>query len=928
MKQKLLFLLLAVLCIPMQAQVIKVDLNMEGRNENEVNEPGYTPWYTARLHSVSMTEQGVTFTMTALAPGDQATFRASWVKELVQGPYYMRLVNDGIAVDNDTLLAYPGKGAVAEMRISGLPLGRHTLQTYHNVWSNGAKTDFAPFNVYLNDDLVHANIKPSCRVLTNAEATCLFTDMEVKEDGEDMVLRIEAIEDFVPEAGKAANVNVYLNAFELNTDDRSKQACNPVPAYGDLHIDADDGSYLLEWDPAINHYTESHVLYLGKDSTTVANATPQDDEYLATLPLETQEYRLNELYSMNTYYWRVDQIDSAGLTTRGDVWCFKPRQLAFADAEGYGRFATGGRGGQVVYVTNLNNSGPGSFREAATNRSGPRTIVFNVSGIIDLNGRLVMDPFVTVAGQTAPGKGICFRGAPVGVGKEGVVRFIRVRLGAGETADGLGMAGNDHSIVDHCSIGWAIDECFSSRNAKNITLQRSLISEALNVAGHKNYPAGSAHGYAGSVGGDVGSLHHNLLAHCAGRNWSLAGGLDGAGYYAGRMDIFNMVVYNWDRRTTDGGAHEVNFVGNYYKAGAACNNTTILNAQLEGAGKGSQSYYVKDNILELANGTISCDGSNAACATKYTLSGGQKLDWEVWVDEPFFPSYATIHSAKDAYKTVLSDVGCTLPIMDDHDKRMVHETLTGTWTYRGSKSGKPGLIDHQDDAGGYEDYGNAVRPEGYDSDMDGLPDWWEELIGTDPNSPAGDFSDANADLDRDGYTNLDDYLEWMSKPHYEITSSMSLDLSDFTKGFEKSPVHRIVSTTNCQVSLDGTLATITVGENVKQNALGSFEFEVEDAEGFKMTRLINLYMPMSTAIEGPDSESMPSFAYVEDRCIHVVAKELKEVSVFNQLGQLLYKAEDLSGSTFSTPRMGLGSDVFIVRIKTHAGQKTQKLIAR
>src|SRR5690606_688528 len=134
-------------------------------------------------------------------------------------------------------------------------------------------------------------------------------------------------------------------------------------------------------------------------------------------------------------------------------------------------------------------------------------------------------------GQTAPGKGILIRGAPFGMSgaQDAVIRFVRVRLGAGPTFDGMGMAGSDHCIIDHASISWTIDEAFSSRSARNITLQRTLISECLNVAGHQNYDPGTEHGYAASISGDVGSCHHSLLAHCAGRNWSLAGGLDGNG---------------------------------------------------------------------------------------------------------------------------------------------------------------------------------------------------------------------------------------------------------------------------------------------------------------------------------------------------------------------------------------------------------------
>src|SRR4029078_1510962 len=179
---------------------------------------------------------------------------------------------------------------------------------------------------------------------------------------------------------------------------------------------------------------------------------------------------------------------------------------------------------------------------AAIEAEGPRTVVFNVSGLITLESRLVIrNPYLTVAGQTAPRHGICVRKYNFGLGgaHDVIVRDVRVRPGniSGQTLDGMGMAGSDHCITNHCSITWTLDESFSSRGAKNITLQRTLISEALNEAGHKNYPPGTQHGYAASIGGNVGSFHHNLLAHCSGRNWSLAGGLEKKGFYVGRLDI-------------------------------------------------------------------------------------------------------------------------------------------------------------------------------------------------------------------------------------------------------------------------------------------------------------------------------------------------------------------------------------------------------
>ena len=268
-------------------------------------------------------------------------------------------------------------------------------------------------------------------------------------------------------------------------------------------------------------------------------------------------------------------------------------------------------------------------------------------------------------------------------------------------------------------------------------------------------------------------------------------GLDGTGACAGRLDIFNNVVYNWGGRATDGEAHEVNFVNNYYKKGAGTKQLYLLNAQLEGAGTGSQSYFYSGNVMTEPNGVVVYDGTNNKEGRTYTLSGGQVLNWDVWVNEPFFESHAKIESASDAYKSVLSDVGCTLPIFDNHDVRVVTETLNGTYSCVGSKSGKPGFPDSQEDVGGYEDYPEiTINLDEFDTDRDGLPNWWEEMFGLNPNSPEDDFSDSNADDDMDGYTNLEEYLHWMATPHYEVNpgETVEVDLAQYTRGFEKNPV--------------------------------------------------------------------------------------------------------------------------------------------
>ena len=430
---------------------------------------------------------------------------------------------------------------------------------------------------------------------------------------------------------------------------------------------------------------------------------------------------------------------------------------AFPTAEGYGRFAQGGRGGRILHVTNLNDSGPGSLRDAVE-QAGPRTVVFDVSGLITLESRLIIrstNSNLTIAGQTAPGKGICLRKYNFGMlgATNVIIRYVRVRPGnlSGMTLDGMGMASSDNCIIDHCSISWTLDEAISTRGAHNITLQRTLISEALNEAGHKKYPAGTQHGYAASIGGDIGSFHHNLLAHCAGRNWSLAGGLSKPkNEYAGRLDLRNNVVYNWKNRATDGGAHEVNFVNNFYQPGPATKFFFALNAQYGGF-PGSQRYFFDGNVMPGYFGLT----NQTAGRTATTERGGRlPTEYSPWSDTPFFESHVKTHSAYESYTNVLADVGCNFPALDEHDARVIAEVRSGSFKFKGSKTGLPGLPDSQDDVGGWENYPEVHRPVDWDTDGDGLPDDWEKRAGLNPKSAA----DASVDRDSDGYPNLEEYL--------------------------------------------------------------------------------------------------------------------------------------------------------------------------
>lgn len=635
-----------------------------------------------------------------------------------------------------------------------------------------------------------------------------------------------------------ADITSSFNVFTM--------ASIPSPADGEIRAPADGNRIVLSWTPAAYGNTVKHYVYLSTDSAALAaTATGASTNLIAAVTAPTSSYTYKgDLYCMQTYYWRVDEESTDGTVTKGMIWSFRPRHLAFPEADGYGKYAIGGRGGKVVYVTNLNDSGEGSFREAITNDIGPRTIVFNVSGVIKLASRLTCSSkYVTVAAQTAPGRGICFAAAPVGVASDNIFRFLRVRVGSGETYDGMGMASNQNSITDHCSISWTIDESFSSRNAKDITLQRTLISEALNIAGHKNYPEGTGHGYAATIGGDIGSFHHNLLAHNEGRNFSMGGGLDGNTYYAGRLDIFNNVVYNFNGRVTDGGAHEVNFVGNYYKKGAASVLDYTLCADLEGTGLGTQSYYYHNNILQNTDGSYSCDGTCDTCGRIYKISNGQILNWNLWHDEPFFESRATIHTARNAYKNVLSDVGASQPVLDDHDQRMVKESLNGTYSCTGSKSQLGGIIDANSESleGDYSYYTSETRPDGFDSDWDGLPDWWEKMTGTNPNSASGDYSDGAIDANRDGYTNLEDYLDYMSIPHVETEKggTVSFTMSEHFMGYTKTTPVYIVAEKDAALNI--TLKGETVQVTSDKAGIFYFKMKVVDAQGDEMTRRFAVY---------------------------------------------------------------------------------------
>lgn len=847
---------------PLPAGELRVDINRDSRNTDAVTETGCTRWSadstnaaatgTAPVSRSFVTATGenltVTFAQTSASAAAGGTgLLSNWYQTGAQGT--AKLVSDGLTVAPANLAT----GGQLLMTITGLAAGNHTLLTYHNAWDNLAAGSLGPIDISVNGEPRVDNLQPSIRAATNQAAASAYLEFSVT--GPTDIVSILFAAD--PTAGAASVTirNAMINGFEIDTPNSVRIAHTPSPADADEHVDADAGSVTLSWSPALAGGTASHDVYFGTDAAAVKNATPASALFLGNQTALAHTVPVTDPHA--TYYWRIDEIDPLGNITRGAVWSFRPRNLAFPGAEGYGRFARGGRGGRVVYVTSLADyvTGetpiPGTLRHAVEVDTGPRTILFDIGGLITLRQRLTLSSsHVTIAGQTAPGKGICLRQFPLGLSgaRDAIVRFIRNRPGnlSGQTIDGGGLAGCDHSIMDHCSISWSIDEAFSSRSAKNITLQATLISEALNIAGHQNYPAGTAHGYAASIGGDIASFHHNLLAHCEGRNWSLAGGLDPAGYFAGRLDIRNNVVYNWGGRTTDGGAHEVNFVANYYKPGPAIRRYTVLNPTYDNF-PGTQQYYMAGNVMPgYFNETNQAAGRTVAGSN----GGSVPTTYPVWVDTPFFASHVTTQTATAAYKRVLSDVGASRPTLDDHDARVIRETRDGTATFAGTGpyGGYPGLPNSQDDVGGWEDYPAETRPAGWDTDRDGLPDWWETQHGTNPASATGDFSDANADPDGDGYTRLDDYLTWMALPRLETAAGVpvEIDLAPLTVGYSSGLLRQVqlpvesTSAGTVHMLADNRTARFTPATGF--SGLVRFMHTVTDSAGDSLTGEIGVFV--------------------------------------------------------------------------------------
>lgn len=512
---------------------------------------------------------------------------------------------------------------------------------------------------------------------------------------------------------------------------------------------------------------------------------------------------------------------------------------AFPGAEGHGRFTTGGRGGKVIHVTNLNDSGEGSLRSALSGND-PKIIVFDVSGYIDLKSQLNVTSNTTIAGQTAPEGGITLRYYTLYFGNcdNVIVRFIRSRRSqvkdVNDGADATWGRRRKNIIIDHCSFSWSIDEVASFYDNRNFTMQWCTLGEGLANPGHSK----GAHSYGGIWGGKEASFHHNYMTHVQNRMPRFNGaryewdGWDKSKYEntvdAERVDFRNNVMYNWGNGSAcyggPGGGY-VNMVNNYYQAGPGTKNKTMVTQVSVGNDGNSTNealrglcsrYYIDGNYVAAAstpenydwNGVKYDSGLLTQNGEKYMPDPkhkyGEKVEYvkitekdhiSVKLDKPIDAGIVTTQNAQTAYDKVLSFCGASI-YRDAVDARYMEEARTGTVTYHGKeayvdKNGKvyptsntEGILDFINDPSKEENPNTAsfpflpanVRPDGYDSDRDGMPDEWELSNGLNPN----DAEDANLyTVDSKGvYTNVEVYLNQLVEDIMKEGNADAIDAVD------------------------------------------------------------------------------------------------------------------------------------------------------
>lgn len=455
-------------------------------------------------------------------------------------------------------------------------------------------------------------------------------------------------------------------------------------------------------------------------------------------------------------------------------------------------YTQGGRGGKVYHVTNLSDDGKAGSLRYAVNQKGARTVVFDVSGIIELNSVLnIKNDSITIAGQTAPGDGICLKDYNVFVGaNEVIIRFVRFRLGTDKpdsdgTQDRDAIWGRNKSniIIDHCSMSWCTDECASFYGNKNFTMQWCLVSESLRGSLHpKGY-----HGYGGIWGGQGASFHHNLVAHHDSRTPRLCGSRYSNEPDLEKVDLRNNVFYNWGSTNSgyagEGGSY--NFVNNYYKSGPATKSSIKYRIFEAYADDGSNSqpkgvygkFYMKGNYMDGKGDNWDWNGMDVNTGNLSYLSKDMLKS-----NSEFSHTAVTTHTPANAFAKVCALAGASKS-RDAVDTRIANEAKNGTATYKGSVLGGLGIIDKTSDVGGWPTYKSTTNPT--DTDGDGMPDAWESANGLNPN----DASDG-AKPHTSGYTNLERYMNSLVCEIMSEGLSDALTASDYTCD-EKAPEYRV-----------------------------------------------------------------------------------------------------------------------------------------
>ena len=553
---------------------------------------------------------------------------------------------------------------------------------------------------------------------------------------------------------------------------------------------------------------------------------------------------------------------------------------AFPGAEGHGRYVTGGRGGKVIHVTNLNDSGTGSLRWALS-QSGTKTIVFDVSGYIDLKSQLNVSSNTTIAGQTAPGDGITLRYYTLYFGKcdNVIVRFIRCRRSqvkdVNDGADATWGRQRKNIIIDHCSFSWSIDEVASFYDNRNFTMQWCNITEGLN-AGHTK----GDHSYGGIWGGKNASFHHNFISHVNNRaprfngaryNWN---GYDTNLYensiQAERVDFRNCVMYNWGSGNGcyggPGGGY-INMVNNYYKAGPGTSNKTrVTQVSVSDATNGGDNpfpgyasrYYINGNYVTAASSPENYDWNGVKFDSGlYTINGekyiadpnhyyGENQTYvkntsgvdciRLKLDEPIDAGEVTTHKAQTAFEKVLKYCGASF-VRDACDVRYAEEAENGTTTFKGAIVKRAGILDVINDPEGTEDPNTASyptlreeqRPADFDSDGDGIPDEWEIANGLNPSND----SDGNAyTIDTKGYyTNIEVYLNSIVE---DIMKGGNADAEDAVD--EYYPTYKSTSgikgINSSSEAIKTTYTTIS-GQNINNAGHGVYIMVKHFADGTK-----------------------------------------------------------------------------------------------